>query len=58
MDDKKKDVSSIGGVMLVGCMFIGAGIGMLLGQVAAGGAIGLGVGFVTMGGMWAYFRDK
>ena len=47
MDNKKKDDSSIGGVMFVGCMLIGGGIGMLLGNVAAGGAIGMGVGFAT-----------
>ena len=58
MDDNKKNVSSIGGVIFVGCMFVGAGIGMLLGNVSAGGAIGMGVGFLAMGGMWAYFRDK
>lgn len=58
MNDKKKDGSSIGGIMFVGCMFVGAGIGMLFGNVPAGGAIGMGVGFLAMGGIWAYFRDK
>ena len=58
MEDKKKDPSAIGGVMMVGCMFIGAGLGMLFNEVAVGGAIGLGVGFLAMGGIWAYFRDK
>lgn len=37
-----------GGIAFVGCMFLGAGIGMLLGNVAAGGAIGMGAGFIAM----------
>jgi len=37
-----------GGIAFVGCLFIGAGIGMLFDQVTAGGAIGLGAGFLAM----------
>ena len=58
MNDKEPDANKIGGVMFVGCMFLGAGVGMIFGDFLAGGAIGMGVGFIAMGGIWAYFRDK
>lgn len=38
----------IGGLVFVGCMFIGGGIGVLLGNSSAGGAIGMGFGFIGM----------
>lgn len=56
--EKKKSGSAIGGVVLVGCMFVGAGIGMIAGTVQVGGALGLGVGFIAMGAIWAYYRNK
>lgn len=58
MEDNKKGGSAIGGVVFVGCMFVGAGLGMLYGKVAVGGAIGMGVGFIAMGVIWALFKDK
>ncbi len=56
--EKKKSGASIGGIVFVGCMFIGAGIGMAMGKVQVGGAIGMGVGFLAMAGTWAYYRDR
>ena len=35
-----------GEVMLVGCMFVGIGIGFLVNQMTAGTMIGMGVGFI------------
>ena len=58
MEEKKKSGSSIGGVVFVGCMFIGAGIGMLYNAVETGGAIGMGVGFIAMAAIWIYYRNK
>ena len=58
MEEKKKSGSSIGGVVMVGCMFIGGGIGMLCDKVPVGGAIGMGIGFIAMGVIWAYYRNK
>lgn len=58
MEDDRKSGSAIGGVIFVGCMFIGAGLGFLYGAVHIGGAIGMGVGFIAMGATWAYYRDK
>jgi len=58
MKDKKKSGSSIGGVIFVGCMFIGGGVGMWAGNVAVGGAIGMGIGFIAMGLVWAVYRTN
>jgi hypothetical protein len=49
---------TIGGIVFVGCMFLGGGIGMLCDKVAVGGAIGMGVGFIAMGVIMAYFGKK
>ena len=57
-NEKKKSGSSIGGIVFVGCMFLGVGIGMLNNAEEIGGAIGMGVGFVAMGAIWAYYRNK
>lgn len=47
----KKDnkFDSAGGVVFVGCMFIGMGLGYFFNQFAVGLFIGMGVGFVGMG---------
>ena len=52
-DGKKERLTKGGGVILVGCMFLGAGIGMIFGSFLTGGAIGMGVGFIIMGGLIA-----
>jgi hypothetical protein len=57
-DSKDRSESAIGGVFFVGCMFIGAGLGLFFGEVAVGGAIGMGCGFIAMGVIWAYFKGK
>lgn len=58
MSDKTKSGSAIGGVIFVGCMFLGAGLGMLFGKVAVGGAMGMGVGFIGMGLIWAVYKNR
>lgn len=45
--------SAIGGLVLVGCMFIGAGLGMAYNEVVIGGAIGIGIGFLGMAMVWS-----
>jgi hypothetical protein len=39
---------SVGGVVFVGCMFIGGGLGTWLGNGHSGWLIGMGVGFIGM----------
>jgi len=58
MEEKKKSGTKIGGIVFVGCLFLGAGIGMLYKSEEIGGAIGMGVGFIAMGAIWAYYRQK
>lgn len=38
----------IGGIIFVGCMFIGGGLGTLLGESRTGWLLGMGVGFLGM----------
>ncbi|WP_167374925.1 hypothetical protein [Gottfriedia luciferensis] len=40
--------SGIGGVVFVGCMFLGGGIGSLLNDSHSGWLIGMGVGFLGL----------
>ena len=59
VETKKKDGAEIGGVVFVGCMFLGAGTGSLMGiGWMTGGALGMGTGFIAMGAIWAYYRNK
>lgn len=58
MEEKKKSGTKIGGIVFVGCMFLGGGIGMLYNSEEIGGAIGMGVGFIAMGAIWAYYSQK
>ncbi|MBL4754957.1 MAG: hypothetical protein JKY52_15345 [Flavobacteriales bacterium] len=44
-EDKNK---TVGGLLFVGCLFLGIGIGMYLEDVKIGTMIGLGVGFLVM----------
>jgi hypothetical protein len=38
----------VGGLLFVGCMFIGMGIGKYLNELPTGLFIGMGIGFVAM----------
>ena len=58
MDQKMKNSSAIGGVVFVGCMFIGLGLGMFYHHLVVGLMLGMGIGFVAMGVVWAIFRQK
>jgi len=58
MEEKTKSGSSIGGVVFIGCMFVGIGFGFIYNAVHIGAVIGMGVGFISMGAVWAYYRNK
>jgi F0F1-type ATP synthase assembly protein I len=56
MEEKEnnKSKSKIASAVFVGCMFLGAGIGMLYDKLTIGGAIGMGIGFLAMAVVWGY----
>jgi len=56
--EKRKSTSAVGGLIFVGCMFIGGGIGMIFNHADIGGAIGMGVGFIAMAVTWLGFKQK
>ncbi len=60
MTEKKKSGTAIGGIVLVGCLLIGAGIGNMSDKIEVGAStlIGLGVGFIAMATIWAYYRNR
>jgi len=45
MEEEEKGLE---GLVFVGCMFVGAGIGLAFGRPDVGGAIGMGIGFILM----------
>ena len=53
MEDNKqqklKQKQTVGGILFVGCMFIGFGLGFYFYQIPVGLFIGMGVGFIAMG---------
>lgn len=50
--------NSVGGLLFVGCMFIGMAIGFGFNQIAIGTAAGMGVGFLAMAGYIAMNNKK
>lgn len=58
MSTKRDNKSSIGGIVFVGCMFIGLALGMLYNRTSIGVLLGMGIGFVAMGAIWAYYGRK
>lgn len=44
--DKKKEAKKVGGILFVGCMFIGMAIGWYSGFFTAGMFAGMGIGFI------------
>lgn len=58
MAEEPKSGSAIGGVVFVGCMFVGIGFGFVYNAVHIGALVGMGIGFISMGAVWAYYRDK
>ncbi len=57
MNEKNKKASTVGGVIFIGCMFVGMGMGFYFGQLLPGIFIGMGVGFIAMGIVWALMRS-
>lgn len=49
MENDNKNKSKIGGIVFVGCLFIGLALGMYFNNTGVGVLMGLGVGFLAMG---------
>ena len=48
-EKKRTDKAGLGGLVFVGCLFIGLGIGIGFDFMPAALFIGLGIGFIAMG---------
>lgn len=48
INNNNKEKDKVGGLLFVGCMFIGMGIGQYMGAISTGTLIGLGAGFLAM----------
>jgi len=57
MENKKKQTSTVAGLLFVGCIIIGLALGLLLQHVAFGTLIGIGAGFVAMGLTYAFLKQ-
>ena len=57
-EEKKDSPSTIGGLIFVGCMFIGMGIGHYINSMETGLMSGMGVGFIAMAIVWAKYKNK
>ncbi len=57
MENKTKVRSTVGGVVFVGCMFVGIGSGMYFNQLVVGLITGMGGGFILMGLTWALVKS-
>lgn len=49
MNEDKKSVYGISGLIFAGCMFLGMGVGYLFNEQKTGIFIGMGIGFIAMG---------
>ncbi len=58
MVHERKNRGTIGGVVFIGCLFIGLALGMLYSKTVIGILLGLGIGFVAMGVIWAFYGKK
>ncbi len=58
MEKEKNNKSTVGGMVLVGCLMIGIGLGFYYQNIVVGLFIGLGVGFIGMAIAWALLKQK
>jgi hypothetical protein len=48
-NDNTKKRNTAGGLLFIGCMFVGMGLGFYFGNIVTGVLIGMGAGFVAFG---------
>lgn len=56
-DDAKKSVRKVGGLLFVGCMFIGMAAGFYFKAMPMGLFGGMGIGFIMMAGDHVRFKE-
>ena len=57
-ENKQKTARKVGGLLFVGCMFIGMAIGQYIDNVGMGTMGGMGVGFIMMAVVWLSEANK
>ncbi len=57
-DDAKKTSQKVGGLLFVGCMFIGMAAGFYFGNLLVGMFSGMGIGFIMMAVVWMSAVNK
>lgn len=58
MEEKRKNARKVGGLLFVGCMFIGMAAGWYFGNLKTGLFAGMGIGFVLMAVSYASITNK
>lgn len=57
-ENKSKKKETAGGLLFIGCMFIGMGLGYMLGNMGTGLFVGMGSGFVAFGIVYLIYKDQ
>jgi len=57
-DQKKKETEKIGGLLFVGCMFLGMAVGFFMDKLVIGLFAGMGLGFILRAVVIANYRNK
>jgi hypothetical protein len=57
-NNKKKETEKIGGLLFVGCMFLGMAAGYYMDRMIIGLFAGIGLGFILRAVVLANYRNK
>lgn len=57
-DQKKKETEKIGGLLFVGCMFLGMAVGYYIDRLVIGLFAGMGLGFILRAVVIANYRNR
>jgi len=57
-NEAKKTAQKVGGLLFVGCMFLGMAAGWYFGRLTIGMFGGMGIGFIMMAVVWMSAANK